>query len=113
VFDHDLFAAGDGQSIVERDALGDLFVVLHAPEKLVGDVATAVGEAGVLGEAFDESALEGDALFGAEGGGELLAGLHGAELAGGNEGAVDRGLVGTRTQRSGRDGAAGARDEEF
>jgi hypothetical protein len=39
--------------------------------------------------------------------------LHGAELAGGNEGAVDRGLVGTRTQRSGRDGAAGARDEEF
>ncbi len=102
VFDHDLFVAGDGQLIVERDALGGFFVVLHDEEKLVGDAAAAVGEAGVFGEAFDEGALEGDALVGAEGEVKFLAGLHGAELAGGDEGAVEENV-----QRAGEEGEVG------
>jgi len=101
-FDDDLFVAGERELVVEDDALGGLFVVLHAEKELVGDAAAAVGEAGVLGEAFNEFALEGEAVVDAEGEVEFLAGLHGAELGGGNERAVEEDV-----QRAGEEGVVG------
>ena len=97
--------ARHGHGLLEDHPLGGLLVVCDRDEELVGDAAALAGEAGVLGEAVHQLALEGDALVGAELQLKLLAGHDGLEAARRHEGLVEE-----RVHRPGEERIVGVVD---